>query len=201
LLVQLRPNIAIEKEPVRRFRGQVFTMFLERGNLRDVEACAERRRARRRADLQVNHNTLSITCTVGLAESDPLSTRWRLIAAAKKRIKPAARRRQRAVLSGPRRSTARATIHQVWVTDQTPDGETVSPRAFADRGSWRERKAMLGTVIRMVDAQGRARGTRISCRCRPQPMLRAIDRWVIGDARVLRDAAGRHRFVKLSASR
>src|SRR6185436_16431762 len=59
-----------------RFGGQVFTIFVERGTLRDVEAWAQNVVARVAERIfSAAHNTLSVTCTIGLAEVGPTTDR------------------------------------------------------------------------------------------------------------------------------
>ena len=75
ILVQVAEQLRVLAQPhdlYGRFGGQVFTMFLERGTLRDVEAWAANVCTRIAERIfEVNHNTLSITCTIGLAEVGP----------------------------------------------------------------------------------------------------------------------------------
>src|SRR5690606_27602177 len=60
-----------------RFGGNVFTILLERGTLRDVEAWAEHV-LQRIADhiFEVRDHTLSVTCTIGIAEAGPMTERF-----------------------------------------------------------------------------------------------------------------------------
>src|SRR5690606_19444580 len=59
-----------------RFGGNVFTMLLERGTLRDIEAWAEHA-VQKVADhiFEVGDHTLSVTCTIGIAEAGPMIER------------------------------------------------------------------------------------------------------------------------------
>ncbi|HEX5046692.1 MAG TPA: sensor domain-containing diguanylate cyclase [Gammaproteobacteria bacterium] len=79
VLVQIAEQLRALTQPADvcgRFGGQVFTIYVERGTLRDVEAWAQNVVARIAERIfSAAHNTLSVTCTVGLAEVGPTTDR------------------------------------------------------------------------------------------------------------------------------
>ena len=190
LLVQLAEQLralAQKTDLYGRFGGQVFTMFLERGNLRDVEAWAQNVVARVAERIfEVNHNTLSITCTVGLAEVGPGTDTMETLIAAAKKTNQAGRESggNRAVLEQTSDASTRVQrFDEVWVQQiklaLMENRFRLAHLPIAGLGG--EQKAMLDTVIRMVDAQGDelAAADFMPAAARNR-MLRAIDRWVIG---------------------
>jgi diguanylate cyclase (GGDEF)-like protein len=190
LLVQLAEQLralAQKTDLYGRFGGQVFTMFLERGNLRDVEAWAQNVVARVAERIfEVNHNTLSITCTVGLAEVGPGTDTMETLIAAAKKTNQAGRESggNRAVLEQTSDASTRVQrFDQVWVQQiklaLMENRFRLAHLPIAGLGG--EQKAMLDTVIRMVDAQGdELAATDFMPAAARNRMLRAIDRWVIG---------------------
>src|SRR5690606_27833696 len=60
-----------------RFGGNVFTLLIERGTMRDIEAWAEHA-LQKIADhiFEVGNHTLSVTCTIGIAEAGPMTERF-----------------------------------------------------------------------------------------------------------------------------
>jgi diguanylate cyclase (GGDEF)-like protein len=163
LLVQLAEQLralAQKTDLYGRFGGQVFTMFLERGNL--------------------------ITCTVGLAEVGPGTDTMETLIAAAKKTNQAGRESggNRAVLEQTSDASTRVQrFDQVWVQQiklaLMENRFRLAHLPIAGLGG--EQKAMLDTVIRMVDAQGDelAAADFMPAAARNR-MLRAIDRWVIG---------------------
>jgi diguanylate cyclase (GGDEF)-like protein len=190
LLVQLAEQLRVLAQSTDlygRFGGQVFTMFLERGSLRDVEAWAQNVVARVAERIfEVNHNTLSITCTVGLAEVGPSTDTMETLIAAAKKTNQAGRENggNRAVLEQTSDASTRVQrFDEVWV-------QQIKLALMENRfrlahlpiaGLSGEQKTMLDTVIRMVDVQGDevAAADFMPAAIRNR-MLRAIDRWVIG---------------------
>jgi len=190
LLVQIAEQLralAQETDLCGRFGGQVFTLFLERGNLRDVEAWAQNVVARIAERIfEVNHNTLSITCTIGLAEVGPGTDTMETLIAAAKRTSQLGREQggNRAVLEETSDESTRVQrFDEVWV-------QQIKSALMENRfrlahlpiaGLGGEQKTMLDTVIRMIDAQGdEVAATDFMPAAGRNRMLRAIDRWVIG---------------------
>jgi diguanylate cyclase (GGDEF)-like protein len=190
LLVQLAEQLRVLAQSTDlygRFGGQVFTMFLERGSLRDVEAWAQNVVARVAERIfEVNHNTLSITCTVGLAEVGPTTDTMETLIAAAKKTNQAGRESggNRAVLEQTSDASTRVQrFDEVWVQQiklaLMENRFRLAHLPIAGLGG--EQKTMLDTVIRMVDPQGDevAASDFMPAAIRNR-MLRAIDRWVIG---------------------
>ena len=190
LLVQLAEQLralAQQDDLCGRFGGQVFTLFLERGNLRDVEAWAQNAVARIAERIfEVNHNTLSITCTIGLAEVGPGTDTMETLIAAAKRTSQLGREQggNRAVLEQTSDESTRVQrFDEIWI-------QQIKSALMENRfrlahlpiaGLGGEQKTMLDTVIRMIDAQGdEVAATDFMPAATRNRMLRAIDRWVIG---------------------
>jgi diguanylate cyclase (GGDEF)-like protein len=190
LLAQLAEQLRLLAQPndlCGRFGGQVFTLFLERGTLRDVEAWAQNvvKRIAERI-FEVNHNTLSITCTVGLAEVGPGTDRMDPLIVAAKRTNQRGRDEggNRSVLEETSdQSTRVQRFDQIWIAQiKSALMENRFRLAHLPIASLSgERKVMYDTVIRMIDAQGEevAASDFMPAASRNR-MLRAIDRWVIG---------------------
>src|SRR5690606_16100919 len=69
-------NLAQPQDLCGRFGGQVFTMLLERGTIRDAVVWAENAVERLAERIyEVGHATTSATCTIGLAEVGPATDR------------------------------------------------------------------------------------------------------------------------------
>jgi diguanylate cyclase (GGDEF)-like protein len=190
LLVQIAEQLralAQEDDLCGRFGGQVFTLFLERGNLRDVEAWAQNVAARIAERIfEVNHNTMSITCTVGLAEVGPGTDTMETLIAAAKRTNQLGRDQggNRAVLEQTSdESTLVQRFDEVWV-------QQIKSALMENRfrlahlpiaGLGGEQTKMLDTVVRMIDAQGdEVAASDFMPAASRNRMLRSIDRWVIG---------------------
>jgi diguanylate cyclase (GGDEF)-like protein len=190
ILVQVAEQLRLLAQPhdlYGRFGGQVFTMFLERGTLRDVEAWAQNVCARLAARIfEVNHNTLSLTCTIGLAEVGPgTDTMETLIAAAKKTNQTGREQGGNRVSleQTSDKSTRIQRFDEIWVQQiksaLMENRFRLAHLPIASLGG--EQKVMLDTLIRMIDSQGDevAAADFMPAASRSR-MLRAIDRWVIG---------------------
>jgi diguanylate cyclase (GGDEF)-like protein len=190
ILVQIAEQLKVLAQPhdlYGRFGGPVFTMFLERGTLRDVEVWAQNVCARLAERIfEVNHNTLSITCTIGLAEVGPGSDTMETLIAAAKKTNQTGREQggNRVSLEQTSdKSTRIQRFDEIWVQQiksaLMENRFRLAHLPIASLGG--EQKVMLDTLIRMIDAQGDEVGAAdfmpAAGRSR---MLRAIDRWVIG---------------------
>jgi diguanylate cyclase (GGDEF)-like protein len=190
LLVQLAEQLrtlAQAHDLYGRFGGQVFTMFLERGTLRDVEAWAQNVCARIAERIfEVNHNTLSITCTIGLAEVGPGTDTMETLIAAAKKTNQSGRE-----LGGNRvsleqtsdKSTRIQRFDEIWVQQiksaLMENRFRLAHLPIASLGG--EQRVMFDTLIRMIDAQGdEVAAADFMPAASRNRMLRAIDRWVIG---------------------
>jgi diguanylate cyclase (GGDEF)-like protein len=190
LLVQLAEQLralAQQNDLHGRFGGQIFTLFLERGNLRDVEAWAQNVVARIAERIfEVNHNTLSITCTIGLAEVGPGTDTMETLIAAAKRTNQLGREQggNRAVLEQTSDESTRVQrFDEIWVQQiklaLMENRFRLAHLPIAGLGG--EQKTMLDTVIRMIDAQDdEVAATDFMPAATRNRMLRSIDRWVIG---------------------
>ena len=190
LLVQLAEQLrahAHSHDLYGRFGGQMFTMFIERGNLRDVEAWAQNVVARIAERIfEVNHNTLSITCTIGLAEVGPGTDTMETLIAAAKRTNRAGREKggNRSMLEQTSDESTRVQrFDEVWLQQiKAALMENRFRLAHLPIASLAgEQKKLLDTVIRMVDVQGdEVAASDFMPAASRNRMLRAIDRWVIG---------------------
>ena len=190
VLVQLAAQLRELTQPqdlYGRFGGQVFTAFLERGTLRDVEAWAQNAVAKIGSRIfESAHNTVSMTCTIGLAEVGPTTDRLdALIAAAKRANQPGREQggNRVAARADVGRKHARAALRRdLGAADQGgADGEPLPPRSPADRELERRAEVMFDTLMRMIDAQGdEVAAAEFMPAAFRNRMLRAIDRWVIG---------------------
>jgi len=170
-----------------RFGGQVFTLFLERGTLRDVEAWAQGALARIAGRIfESAHNTLSVTCTIGLAEVGPSTERLDALIAQARRSNQAGRDQggNKVVLQQTSdESTLVQRFDEIWVqqikTALMENRFRLAHLPIATLSG--ELKSMYDTVLRMIDAQGdEVAATEFLPAAMRNRLLRAIDRWVIG---------------------
>jgi diguanylate cyclase (GGDEF)-like protein len=170
-----------------RFGGQVFTLFLERGTLRDVEAWAQGALARIAGRIfESAHNTLSVTCTIGLAEVGPTTERLDALIAQARRSNQAGRDQggNKVVLQQTSdESTLVQRFDEIWVqqikTALMENRFRLAHLPIATLSG--ELKSMYDTVLRMIDAQGdEVAATEFLPAAMRNRLLRAIDRWVIG---------------------
>jgi diguanylate cyclase (GGDEF)-like protein len=170
-----------------RFGGQVFTLFLERGTLRDVEAWAQGALARIAGRIfESAHNTLSVTCTIGLAEVGPTTERLDALIAQARRSNQAGRDQggNKVVLQQTSdESTLVQRFDEIWVQQiRTALMENRFRLAHLPIASLSgELKSMYDTVLRLIDAQGdEVAASEFLPAAARNRLLRAIDRWVIG---------------------
>ena len=170
-----------------RFGGQVFTLFLQRGSLRDVEAWAQNALTKIAGCVfESQHNTVSITCTIGIAEVGP-STDWldALLASAKRANQSGREQGGNCVMleQTSDETTRVQRLDEIWVQQiKAALRENRLRLVHLPIASLNgERKIMYDTFVRMVDAQGEEIGAAefmpVAFRNR---LLRAIDRWIIG---------------------
>jgi diguanylate cyclase (GGDEF)-like protein len=189
-----------------RFGGQVFAMLLERGTLRDVEAWAQNvcKQISTRI-FEVAHNTLSSTCTIGLAEVGPGKDRMESLMAEAKRANQRGRERggnQVVLEETSDESTRVQRFDEIWVREikaaLMENRFRLAHLPIASLGG--ERKSLFDTVIRMIDGQGNeVAATDFMPAAGRNRLLRSIDRWVIGASLAF---CAKHKpdrlFVKLS---
>jgi diguanylate cyclase (GGDEF)-like protein len=190
ILVQLAEQLRALSQPndlAGRFGGQIFTVLLERGTLRDVRAWAANVLARVAERIfEVAHNTLSITCTIGLAEVGPATDRMETLIAAAKHAARLARDQggNRVVLEETAdRSTRIQRFDEMWVqqikTALMENRFRLAHLPIASLGG--DQRSLFDTVIRMIDAQGEeVPASEFMPAAGRNRMLRAIDRWVVG---------------------
>ncbi len=190
-----------------RFGGQVFTLFLERGTLRDVEAWAQNVLARIAARVfESAHHTLSVTCTIGLAEVGPTTERLDALLIQARRSNQVGRDKggNRVVLQQTSDESTRVQrFDEIWVQQiKTALMENRFRLAHLPMARLSgEQLAMYDTVLRMVDIQGdEVAAAEFMPAAFRNRLMRAIDRWVIGAtlgfcAKTKLDCV----FVKLSA--
>lgn len=210
VLVQIAEELSSLTQPNDlhgRFGGQVFTLFLERGTLRDVEAWAESALKRIAARVfESAHNTLSITCTIGLAEVGPTTARLDSLIAEARRSNQIGRDQggNRVVLEQTSDESTRVQrFDEIWVHQiKSALMENRFRLAHLPVASLSgEQRVMYDTVLRMIDSQGdEVAAAEFMPAAFRNRLLRAIDRWVIGAtlafcARTPLDCV----FVKLSA--
>ena len=190
VLVQIAEQLREVMQPndlAGRFGGQVFTLFLERGTLRDIEAWAQSALARIASRIfESAHNTMSATCTIGLAEVGPTTERLDALIAQARRSNQAGREKggNRVVLQQTSdESTLVQRFDEIWVTQiKTALMENRFRLAHLPiAGLSGQQRAMYDTVLRMIDAQGdEVAATEFLPAAMRNRLLRAIDRWVIG---------------------
>jgi multidomain signaling protein FimX len=190
VLVQLAEQLRALAQPqdlYGRFGGQVFTMFVERGTLRDVEAWAHNALARiAKRVFESAHNTLSVTCTIGLAEVGPSTERLDALLAEARRAAQLGRERggNKVVLQQTSDESTRVQrFDEIWVQQiKAALMENRFRLAHLPIASLSgEQQVMYDTVLRMIDAQGdEVAAAEFMPAAMRNRLMRAIDRWVIG---------------------
>jgi diguanylate cyclase (GGDEF)-like protein len=175
-----------ETDVAGRFGGTVFAFVLERGSLRDIQAWAENALNRISDHLfEAASRSLSMTCSIGLAEMGESSDRVEDL------IRSAERANQRSRQDGGNKviieetadeSTRIRRVDALWV--RQIKSALVENRfrlvhlSIANLGGAAER--MFDTVVRMVDEQGDEIGASdFMGTATRNKLLRPIDRWVI----------------------
>jgi multidomain signaling protein FimX len=190
VLVQIAEELRELTQPqdlYGRFGGQIFTLYLERGTLRDIEAWAQNARARIAERIfETAHNTLSVTCTIGLAEVGPTTERLDALIAQARRSNQIGRDEggNRVVLQQTSDESTRVQrFDEIWVQQiksalmENRFRLAHLPIANLSGGQGH----MYDTLLRMIDAQGdEVAATEFMPAAIRNRLLRAIDRWVIG---------------------
>jgi multidomain signaling protein FimX len=176
-----------EKDLCGRFGGTVFTILLERGTLRDIEAWAENA-TRTIADhmFEVAHNTLSLTCTIGLAEVGPATDLVEgLLSGAEKACERGRQRGgNRVVLEETSDESTRVQrVDELWI-------KQIKAALLENRfrlahlpivSLLGEQHTFYDTLIRMIDDRGdEVLATEFMPAASRNKLLKTIDRWVIG---------------------
>ncbi|HEX5420091.1 MAG TPA: EAL domain-containing protein [Gammaproteobacteria bacterium] len=185
-LAEVLRRLAHPHDLCARFGGNVFAMLLERGALRDVEAWADNA-VKQIADhiFDAAQNTLSITCTIGIAEAGPATELIESLLADAEKANRRGRQRggNQAVLEETSdESTRIQRFDEIWVQQiKSALLENRLRLAHLPIASLiGERKLMYDTVLRMIDQQGdEVSAAEFMPAARRNKMLRALDRWVI----------------------
>ncbi|HZL93905.1 MAG TPA: EAL domain-containing protein, partial [Vicinamibacterales bacterium] len=190
VLVQIAAQLRELTEPqdlYGRLGGPVFTLFLERGTLRDIEAWAQNALTRIAARIfESAHNTLSVTCTIGLAEVGPSTDRLEDLVASAQRSNRIGRKQggNRVVMEQTSDESTRVQrFDEIWVQQiKTALMENRFSLAHLPIASLiGEPKVMFDTVVRMLDAQGEVvPPSEFMPAASRNRLQRAIDRWVVG---------------------
>jgi diguanylate cyclase (GGDEF)-like protein len=186
-LAEVLAGLAQPRDLCGRFGGAVFTLLLERGSVRDVQAWAQHANAKVAERIfSAAHNTLSLTCTVGLAEVGPTTDRMESLLTAARRANAIGRSQggNRVILEETSdKSTRIQRFDEIWVQQiKSALMENRFRLAHLPIASLSgQAKVMFDTVLRMVDVQGDevSAGEFMPAASRNR-LLRAIDRWVIG---------------------
>ena len=206
-LAEILRGLIHKKDLPGRFGGTVFALLLERGTLRDIEAWAEHVLTRISDHIfEVAHNTLSISCTIGLAEIVPGSDRVETLIADAERANQRGRQRggnQVVLEETSDESTRIRRLDEIWV--KQIKSALVENRfrlahlriASLDGGA----EKIFDTVLRMIDQQGdETPATEFVAVAARNQLLRPIDRWVIAASfDFCRQQEFEQVFVKLSA--
>lgn len=186
-LAELLRGLAHENDLCGRFGGTVFTLLIERGTLRDVEAWAEHVLSRISDQIfEVAHNTLSIGCTIGLAEIGPGTDRVESLLSDAERANQRGRQRggnQVVLEETSDESTRIERLDAIWVKQikaaLVEQRFRLAHLRIASLSGGAEQ--LFDTIVRLSDEQGdetpAAEFMAVAARNR---LLRPIDRWVIG---------------------
>lgn len=190
ILVQLAEVIQGLAQPndlCGRFAGVVFTILLERGALRDAEAWAENLITTISDHIfEVAHNTLSITCTIGLAEVVPGADRVESLISDAEQANKRGRKRggnQVVLAEISDESTRIKRFDEIWVRQVKAalmdNRFRLVHLPIASLSG--EHTKLYDTVLRMVDEQGdEVLATEFMPAAERNRLLKTIDRWVIG---------------------
>src|SRR5690606_33426420 len=185
-VAQLLGSLAHQHDLCGRFGGTVFAILLERGTLRDIEAWAEHA-ATRISDhiFEVAQNTLSLTCTIGLAEVGPTTAQIEELLAGAERANQRGRQRggNQVVLEETAEESTRVQRFDEFWEQQIKNALKENrfrlahiPIAPLSGGG----KTLLDTLLRPIDQQGdEVPASEFMPAAARNRMLRAIDRWVI----------------------
>lgn len=210
ILIQLADIIREATHPndiYGRFGGNMFVLWLERGTLRDIEAWSENLLERISSNMfESERKTLSVTCTIGLAEagpdSDSLSDLLRGAQCANRRGRQ--RGGNQLVLEETSDESTRVKrFDDIWVhqikSALVENRFQLARLSIANLNA--ESRALFDSVVRMIDMQGEEvpASTFLPVASRHK-LLRAIDRWVVDTAmKLCSDRPEDSLFVKLSA--
>jgi len=209
VLIQLAELIGSMTQPTDicgRFGGVVFTVLIERGTLRDLEAWAENVvRAISDHLFEIRGKTVSLTCTLGLSEVTVGTDRVDSLILDAERANKRGRQRggdQAIVAEISDESTRIRRFDDLWV-------ERIKAALRDDRFRLVQLpiahlhgapKKMYDSVLRMLDEQGdEITATEFIAAAERNQLLKTIDRWVIASAlRFCETHKPERLFVRLS---
>ena len=185
-LAELLRGMSHDSDILGRFGGTVFTLLLERGTLRDIEAWAEHVASRISDHIfEVAKNTLALSCTIGLVEINPGTDRVEGLVADAERANQRGRKRggNQVVLEETSDESTRVQrfdalwLHQIKAA-LVENRFKLAHLPIANLGGKPGR--MYDTVLRMIDQQGdEVAATEFMGAAGRNSLLRPIDRWVI----------------------
>jgi diguanylate cyclase (GGDEF)-like protein len=185
-LAHLLRSLSHDNDVCGRFGGTVFTMVVERGTLRDAEAWAGHVIARIREHMfDVANKSLSLTCTIGIAEIGQGTDRVEGLISEAGRANERGRKRggnQLVLEETSDESTRVQRFDALWVTQiKAALLENRFKLAHMPVVSLTGKAAKIyDTVLRMIDAQGdEVAATEFIAAAGRNSLLRPIDRWVI----------------------
>jgi diguanylate cyclase (GGDEF)-like protein len=185
-LAQVLRSVAHDNDLYGRFGGTVFTMLIERGTLRDIEAWAEHVVARIGEHVfEIADKTLSLTCTVGIAEIGPGTDRVEKLIGDAERANERGRKRggNQVVLEETSDESTRVQrfdalwVHQIKsaLLENRFKLMHLPIASLAGKAS-----QIFDTVLRMIDQQGdEVPATEFMPAAARNSLLRPIDRWVV----------------------
>jgi diguanylate cyclase (GGDEF)-like protein len=185
-LAEILRGLAHVHDITGRFGGTVFTMLLERGTLRDVEAWAEHVVSRISDHIfEVAQNTLSLACTIGLAEIGPGTERVEGLITDAERANQRGRKRggNQVVLEETSDESTRVQrfdalwVHQLKAALVENRFKLIHLPVASLTG---KSSRIYDTVLRMIDQQDdEVPATEFMAAAGRNGLLRPIDRWVI----------------------
>jgi multidomain signaling protein FimX len=170
-----------------RFGGTVFALLVERGTVRDIEAWAESaRRAIADHIFEVSQNSLSVTCTIGIAEVGPAKEQVEALIASAEKANQRGRQRggNQIVMEETSDETTRVQrLDDIWVqqikTALLENRFRLAHQPIISLAG--EELKLFDTLLRLIDAQGDEISASEFMRAAGRnKLLKAIDRWVIG---------------------
>lgn len=186
-LSQLLQGLLSERDLCSRFGGTMFSVIIERGTLRDIEAWAEQVIGRiAETILDAGGKSITVTCTIGIAEMGQDMDNAEALVRNAERASRAGRTDggDRVVLEETSDENTRIKrIDSLWMyqikSALVENRFRLVHLGIASLGGGSER--MLDTVLRMVDQQGdEVAATEFMESARRNKLARAIDRWVVG---------------------
>jgi multidomain signaling protein FimX len=185
-LAQLLRGMAHQDDIYGRFGGTVLVMLLERGTLRDIEAWAEHVVSRISDHIfEVSNKSLSLACTIGLAEIGPGTDRLEGLIRDAERANERGRQRggNQVVLEETSDESTRVQRYDALWVNQIKSAlvENRFKLVHLPIASLTGKASKFyDTVLRMIDQQGDdIPATEFMAAAGRHNLLRPIDRWVV----------------------